>query len=170
MRPLLIAAAVTGVAFSAVQVGFSQAKPAATTSIQGAWKVAEVTFTGPNARKMTSPQPSVRIFTQRHYSFNDVNGDKPRPELPAAPQPQATEKQLADAFGPFTGQAGTYEVSGHEITVRPVAAKSPNAMRAGAFNTSTFRFEGNNTLWLTSKANAAGPVANPTTLKLTRLE
>jgi hypothetical protein len=85
-----------------------------------------------NARKITSPQPSVRIFTQRHYSFNDVTGDKPRPELPVAPQPQATEKQLADAFGPFTGQAGTYEVSGNEITVRPVA--------------------------------------NPTTLKLTRLE
>jgi hypothetical protein len=34
MRALLIAAAVTGVVFSAVQVGFSQAKPAATPSIQ----------------------------------------------------------------------------------------------------------------------------------------
>lgn len=96
-----------------------------------------------------------------------MTGDKPRPELP---EKDATDKQVADAFRPFVAQGGTYEIKGNEIITRPITAKNPNAMRKGAFQTSTFRLEGGDTLWLVSKANANGPFANPTTLKLTRLE
>ena len=137
-------------------------------SIVGVWRVSEVTFTGPNARKLTNPQPGLRIFTQRHYSINEVTAEKPRPELPDAPA-QGTDKQLAEAFGPFTGQAGTYEIRGNEITTRPIAAKSPNTMRPRNFATSTIAVDGK-TLTITGKSSPAGPIANPTTIRLTRVE
>jgi hypothetical protein len=137
-------------------------------SIVGVWKVSEITTTGPNARKIANPQPGLRIFTQRHYSISEVTSDKPRLELPPLGQ-AATDKQLSDAFGPFTGQAGTYEIKGNELTTRAAAAKSPNAMRAESFITSTFVLEGNS-LTITTKVNATGPIANPTTTKYTRVE
>jgi hypothetical protein len=56
------------------------------------------------------------------------------------------------------------------MTYRRIAAKNPNNLRPGAFTAVTFRFEGNDTLWITGKANQNGPIADPTTLKLTRLE
>lgn len=163
---LLAAAALIGTLGMTLGV-FVSAQRGSSPSIVGVWRLSEVTITGPNARKITSPQPGLRIFTQRHYSLSEVTSDKPRPELP--PQGKATDKQIADAFGPFTGQAGTYEIKGNEITTRPIAAKSPNAMQAGSFTTSTFTLEGS-TLTMTTKANAAGPIANPTTFRLTRAE
>ena len=163
---LLAAAALIGTLGMTLGVVVS-AQRGSSPSIVGVWRISEVTITGPNARKITSPQPGLRIFTQRHYSLSEVTADKPRPELP--PQGKATDKQIADAFGPFTGQAGTYEIKGNEITTRPIAAKNPNAMQAGSFTTSTFTLDGS-TLTMTTKANAAGPIANPTTVRLTRIE
>jgi hypothetical protein len=96
-----------------------------------------------------------------------VTADAPRPELPLQ---GATDKQRADAFGPFTANAGTYAIKGNELTRTIVTAKNPRVMNNGNFEVSTFRMEGKNTLWLISKADGSGPVANPTTVKLTRLE
>ena len=140
---------------------------AANSPVVGVWRVAEIAVTGPNASTIKTPQPGLVIFTQRHYSIDMVTSDAPRPELPAQ---GPTDKQIADAFGPFTGNAGTYAIKGTELTRTPVAAKSPNAMSSGVFQVDTIKMEGKDTLWLTPKANRAGPVANPTTLKLTRVE
>ena len=159
---VLGALVVFGSAMAAQQGGSS------TPSIVGVWRIAEVTFTGPNARKITNPQPGLRIFTRRHYSFTAVTSDKPRAELP--PPGKATDKQLADAFGPFQANAGTYEVKGNEITTRPTVAKAPNVMSGGNFATRTLKFEGNETVWITDKVSQDGPVANPTTFKMTRVE
>ena len=139
----------------------------ANAPVIGVWRVSEITRTGPNAGTVKNPQPGIVIFTARHYSIDMVTSDAPRPELPAQ---GATDKQVADAFGPFTGNAGTYAIKGNELTRTPVAAKSPNAMSSGIFQVETIKMEGKDTLWLTPKANRAGPVANPTTLKLTRVE
>jgi hypothetical protein len=43
-------------------------------------------------------------------------------------------------------------------------------MRDGNVDVETFKMEGKNTLWLTEKADFRGPAANPTTVKLTRVE
>ena len=142
------------------------AQRGSTPSVVGVWRVSEVTLTGPNARKIMSPQPSVRIFTRSHYSINEVTADKPRAELPAS---NATDKQLVDAFSNFTGQAGTYEIKGNELTTKRIAALNPNIMRSGSFATLSFTVEGN-TLTLVQKSNQDGPTANPTTWKLTRVE
>jgi hypothetical protein len=135
--------------------------------IVGVWHVAERTTTGPTAGTNANPQPSLFLFTARHYSILTVNSDTPRPDLP---QQGATDKQRADAWGPFTANAGTYAIKGNELTNTVLVAKNPNVMKSGGVQVFTFKMDGKNTLSLTQKANQNGPVANPTTFKLTRVE
>jgi hypothetical protein len=63
-----------------------------------------------------------------------------------------------------------YEIRGNEPTTKRIAAKNPAEMRAGNYLTFMFRLEGRDKLWLTSKTDENGPLATPTTVKLTRLE
>jgi hypothetical protein len=164
-----VAAGLSVVLIGVVQLLASAQGGVSNSAVVGVWRVSEVTTTGPNGRKITNPQPSVRIFTERYFSVTDVTSDTPRAELPL-PAEKRTDKQIADAYGPFSANAGTYEIKGNEITFKRIAAKNPAVMRSGNFATSTFRLEGKDTLWLTGNANDAGPVANPQTVKLTRLE
>jgi hypothetical protein len=157
-------AAVLGVLVAVGAMLYAQSN-SPSPSIVGVWKVTERPL--PGGRTLASPQPGIRIYTRRHYSFTEDTSEGGRPELPTE---GATDKQRLDVFGPFTAQAGTYEIRGNELTYRRIAAKNPNNLRPGAFTTVTFRFEGNDTLWITGKANQNGPIADPTTLKLTRLE
>ena len=138
----------------------------AQANLEGVWKVTEVTFTGPNARTITNLQPGLFIFTKKHYSVQAVTGEKPRPDLP---QENATDAQIAAAFRSFSANAGTYEIKGTTVTIRQMVAKNPNNMKPGSFVTFDFKIDGN-TLSLTPKVNTAGPIANPLTLKLVRLE
>jgi hypothetical protein len=161
----VILAAAVGVVGVYGIVGMAQKS---TSPVTGVWRVAEVTTTGQNARKVTAPQPGLYIFTSGHYAIETVNTDSARPDLP--PPDKRTDKQIADAFGPFTANAGSYEVKGNEVTFKIEVAKNPATMRAGSFQISTFRLEGKNTLLLTTKANNDGPAQNPFTTKLTRIE
>ena len=138
------------------------------SGVIGVRRVSELTSMGPNERTLTRPQPGIVIFTPHYYSRNLVTSDAPRPELP--PLDKANAKQIADAWGPFTANAGTYEIRGNELMTNRIAAKNPAEMRAGNFLTFTFHLEGRDTLWLTSKTDENGPAANPTAVKLTRLE
>jgi hypothetical protein len=136
--------------------------------LQGVWKTSEVTTTGPNASTNKAPQPGFVIFTGKYYSIVSVNADKPRPNLPQDIN-TATAAQLREIWGPFTGQSGTYEIKGSEVTFRVLAAKNPGVMATGNFATDTFKIEGG-TLTLVSKANQNGPANNQVTIKLTRVE
>jgi hypothetical protein len=144
------------------------AQRGSSNAVIGVWRVAEISFKGTTERTITTPQPGIVIFTPRYYSRNLVTSDAPRPELP--PPDKRTDKQIADAFAPFSGDGGTYEIRRDELTTRRVTAKNPAEMRDGNFLTFTFRLEGRDLLWLTSKTDENGPLANPTTVKLTRLE
>jgi hypothetical protein len=65
----LLAAGLLGVLIGITQiVGFAQ-RGGSNSAVIGVWRVSEETTTGPNGRKNTNPQPSVRIFTQRYYSI-----------------------------------------------------------------------------------------------------
>ena len=139
-------------------------------SVQGVWEAVQVNVTGPSPRTITIPEPraNLTILTARHYSRVEVHAEGPRP----APKDvaNATADELRAAWGPFFGEAGTYEITdGNTITMRPVAAKNPAAMAAGAFTTHTFRLQGD-TLWVTDQRNQSGPIANPVTAKLVRVE
>jgi hypothetical protein len=138
-------------------------------SIQGVWQVVEVTITGPAARTITipEPRPNLTIVAARHYSQIHDDAESPRPVLMDVRQASADE--LRASWGPFAAEAGTYEVIGNAITVRPLVAKNPAAMARGAFVSYTYTLDGD-TLRITEQRNQNGPFANPVSFKAVRVE
>ena len=138
-------------------------------SVQGVWQAVEVTIPGPVKRTIMvpEPRPNLTTITARHYSRVQVEAEGARPAV--ADVTKASADDLRAAWGPFYAEAGTYEVTGNMITLRPVAAKNPAAMTPGAFTTWSFTLEGN-TLRVTAVRNQNGPVANPPTITLVRVE
>ena len=137
-------------------------------SIEGVWRTAEVTITGPGARTINQMQPNLAIITAKHYSRLEIHADGPRPNLTDATK--ATAEELRQVWGPVVAEAGSYETSkGNLLTMRPIVAKNPAAMGAGAFTTYAYRLAGD-TVWLTHQRDQRGPVVNPPTIKLVRVE
>jgi len=159
--------------FAALSVGLvsSQGTAGQSTraSIQGVWRIVEATITGPAARTIAfTERPNLTIITAKHYSRVEVQADGPRPILTDAAR--ATADELRAVWGPFVGEAGTYELSsGGLVTMRPIASKNPAVMGPGVFITYSYKLEGD-TLSLTQQRNQNGPFANPFTLKLQRVE
>jgi hypothetical protein len=136
-------------------------------SVRGVWRTAEVRLTGPNAATFTQP-PSIGIITAKYYSRVEIHGDPRRPAL--ADASKATADELRATWGPFFAEAGTYELAaGNALTMHPVITKNPAAMSSAWYVTYTYRVNGD-TLWLTEQRNQRGPIANPMTIKLTRVE
>src|SRR5436190_21747004 len=163
MKKTVLALAVTGAFVCAL---FSQST---TPSIQGVWRVVEVTTTGPNGSTDTAPQPSIYIYTGKYYSMMRVNGTAPRPDLPADLANAKASDILAVYGNAFTAQSGTYELSRGKLTIHALVAKDPGPMASGSFNTSTYKLDGS-TLTITQVITNNGPIANPTTWKLARVE
>ena len=138
-------------------------------SIEGVWRVAEVTIAGPQARTIAfAERPNLTIITATHYSRVEVQADGPRPIL--ADVAKASADELRAVWGPFVSEAGTYEATlGSVITMRPIASKNPAVMGPGVFITYSYKLDGD-TLSLTQQRNQSGPFVNPFTLKLVRVE
>ena len=142
----------------------AQSKP----SIQGVWRVVEVTTTGPNASTNTSPQPGVYIFTAKHYSLVRDTASEVRPGIKSAAN--ITPAEALATLNPFFAQSGTYEISGSNlITTSIVALRPPAQGKYGGTNTWSFKMQGD-TLWMTQTLARQTPVANPVTIRLTRIE
>ena len=157
-----------GVATVALLVGHEAAAQSKPATMQGVWRVVEVTLTGPQARTIVfADRPNLTFITARHYSRVEVQADGPRPVL--ADVAKATADELRAAWGPFVAETGTYEVKGDLITMRPIASKNPAVMGPGVFIIYTFKLEGD-TLWVTQQRNEKAPFANPVTFKLARVE
>jgi hypothetical protein len=133
--------------------------------IRGVWQMTEVTITGPNARVISS-RDALLIVAGGYYSFTRVTTDQPRPE--PKDYASATADELRAVWGPFTANAGAYELSAETLTTRPMVAKNPAFVRGG-FAVYSYRLDGN-TLTLTEQRTRDGPVTNPATYKYTRLE
>jgi len=118
-----------------------------TNPLEGVWREAEIVVTGRDAATIQNPQPSLYIFTPSHYAMMGTFGDRPRALLKSFDL--TTEEKIA-AFDSFWGNAGTYEVSGDILTIRPIVARNPSFM-AGGFDKYQFRLDGD-TLWLTEKS------------------
>ena len=166
MQKLLFAALSVGLLASQGTAARSAQRP---ESIQGVWRVVEVTITGPGARTIAfAERPNLTIITAKHYSRVEVQADGPRPIL--ADVAKASADELRAAWGPFVSEAGTYEVvPGGLVTMRPIASKNPAVMGPGIFITYSFKLDGD-TLSLTQQRNQNGPFANPFSLKLVRVE
>lgn len=130
----------------------AQASSGAKSPVIGVWKVVE-TQTGPVT------QPSLFIFTARHFSRMIVAGSQARTPFKDQANPTAAEKIAA--YDSITANTGTYQIAGDSIVFDVLLAKSPSFLgRANA--KTTFKLEGQ-TLTLTN-------VENKSFLKLARVE
>jgi hypothetical protein len=155
---------VLAVAAGVSATSFAQAPQA---TFQGVWRTLEVVVPGATARTF-KPEAALAIFHGRHYTRIEVHAEQPRPLL--ADQATASADQLRAAWGPFVGEAGTFELSGtNTITMQARVAKNPAAMKNGATSVYTYLREGN-VLTLTQVRSHTGPIANPITVKLIRIE
>ena len=95
------------------------------TKLIGAWLITETSVTTPDGTTTNeNPQPGVYIFTEQHFSNMLIPSVEGR--LPFSSQ-RTDEERLA-AYDNFIADAGTYEISGSEITVHNIIAKEPNVM------------------------------------------
>src|SRR5262245_772018 len=118
---------------AALLIGTELSGQSKSASIQGVWRAVEVTLTGPGARTIRPSQPNLIIISGKHYSRVEDQSERPR-SIPAD-LAKASADELRAVWGPFVGEAGTYEVTGNVITMRPIVAKNPAAMVPGAFIT-----------------------------------
>jgi hypothetical protein len=135
------------------------------TPLIGTWKLVEQTTTGPAGKTTPANQPGLLIFTGKYYSTVADRSDAPRPDE----DKNTTAAQLLASRTAFDAAAGTYEVSGTTLTRHPIVAANPNIMHSDSVQTATFKVTGK-TLLITVTGNSRGPLANPTTLKYTRVE
>jgi len=136
-------------------------------AFQGVWRTAEVSVATPTPQ-IFRPGATLAIFHGRHYSRVEVHAEGPRPVLdnPAA----ASADELRAAWGPFVGEAGTFDLGdGNVVTMQAMVAKSPAAMTKGATSVFTYQRNGD-TLTLMQVRTPSGPSAVPVTIKLVRVE
>jgi hypothetical protein len=137
------------------------------TMFDGVWRTLEVVVPGPAGRTF-KPGATLAIFHGRHYSRIEVHAEEPRP--PLVDQATASADELRAVWGPFVGEAGTFELSGNNtITMTATVAKNPAAMKPGASNVFTYQRDGD-LLTLTQVRSHGGPSRNPITIKLTRID
>jgi hypothetical protein len=130
---------------------------AANGPLEGAWQVMDVGG---------MPVAGLYIFTSTHYSMMFTTKDRPQID----DTNKATADELRAMWGPMAANAGTYEVSGDLLTIKPTVAKIPIVMKEGANEVYAFRIEGN-ILSLTQRRNARGvAVQNANTIRLMRVE
>jgi hypothetical protein len=135
--------------------------------LQGVWRTVEVVVATPTPQ-VFKPSATLAIFHGSYYSRVEIHAEGPRTALknPAA----ATADELREAWGPFVGEAGTFEVGADGVlTMRAMVAKNPAAMANGAASVFTYRRNGD-TLVLTQVRTPAGPSAVPMTITLSRVE
>ncbi len=117
-------------------------RPAADDSqpaVEGVWKSVEVTVTTADSTYTNEhTHPNLLIFSKRHYARMRIAGAEPRPELPDEP----SDELLLVAWRPLRAHAGTYEVSGSEMTLKVIVAKSPNDTAEQRERTTAFELEG----------------------------
>lgn len=138
-RPLRRALALFALATLVVAPAMAQES----ASFDGAWKVVERWGNNPNAGdwKAENIQPSVYLFSGGYYSVTAVGGEEPRPQIPEGKnRGSLTAEEAIAIWGPYTSNSGTFEVSGSEVTMRPIVALNPEFMDGGSA-TYTYRFD-----------------------------
>jgi hypothetical protein len=149
---------------AALSTGITLTAQSRPGSIQGVWQVVEVTIAG----RTIKSQPNLTIISGTHYSRTEIQTEEARPLL--ADPTKATADELRAVWGPFVGEAGTYELTGdHLITLRPIVAKNPAAMVNGAFSVYSYHLEGAS-MTVTTQRNQTGPIKGSVTIKLARVE
>lgn len=164
---VVVAVLVPFIAASGLSV-IGQAKP----SIQGVWRVAEVTTTGPNATTNKNPQAGLYVFTAKHYSIVWDTSDQPRPVLPLVSEGKLSDADMIGRYrewSPVIANSGTYEIKGSQLFTHAVASRNTAVVASKHGLTFDFKVDGN-TLWLTLTNLIGDRVQNPATVRLIRAE
>ena len=133
-------------------------------ALRGVWKITEISVTSPDTNWTTrEPQPGLYIFFDTHYSTALIPENKSRPTF----SDQTTDEERLAAFVNFVSNAGTYEVTGSTLAVRPMVAKVPSAMTGSGFSYE-YSLEGDLLVLVLSAAWA--PTDGKITYRLSRLE
>ena len=133
-------------------------------SIQGVWRVTELWTCAPESPALplalllgtteVDPQPSLCIFTRRHYSFMLARPDLSLAETQGDQRgPGPTDAEKVAAYDSFDAHSGTYDLVGTTLTLQPVIAKAPDPFGRRPISFS-YRLDGD-TLWLTFRENAS---------------
>ena len=139
-------------------------------SIEGVWKITNVTATGANPMTNASPQTSLYIFSHGHYSIVADNGPAPRTAASVKDPANPTDAEKVAKYqewAPVTAQAGTYELKGATLIRLPTVAKNVVAIGPGGQAESEIKLTGE-TLVMISKSPAGQP-ARELRLTLTRV-
>ena len=162
-RRLCVVVAVLGITGVSV---LGQSKP----SIQGVWRVVEVTVTNPNPAPggrpkgtHTNVQPALLIFTAKHYSTVTDTAATPRPTTPFKVPEKPTAEEMTAAWGPFGANSGTHELNGTTLMRRAIVAKNPANQGLQNPSRATIKLDGNN-LWITTTENPTGKIEYPATI------
>ncbi len=155
-----------GAAALALTLGSIELQSQPANPLVGVWKVAEIV--SPQGEKNPNPQPTIYIFTARHYSHVSVTSTKPRPNYTG---PNVTDAQRLEMWQPFSATAGTYEVRGDALTIRPLVAKNPGFMDGGTFMTFDLTREGND-IWIRATQSQMRSISSTDAnrVRLVRLE
>jgi hypothetical protein len=138
---------------------------AAAQEVTGAWRLDEIS--GPDGKTAKFTNPNTYLFTKGHFSIIRIEGDKPRS---TDPWMEMTRDQLIDAYiKQFTASGGTYEMKGSTLTMKTTIAKNPAFMARANWISYAVKFNGQ-TMTLTATATNEGPIKNPQTMTLTRLD
>lgn len=119
--------------------------------LMGAWKVTEIA--NPGSPPLTHPQAGLYLFTEKHYSAVRLNGTRPLPSYPS--NDVATEADKVAVFNILYLNTGGYTVSGNNLTLSPMVAKSAFAMAPGRTLQYEFTVNGD-VLMLTQKPKGPG--------------
>ena len=103
-----------------------------------AWEVVGRSYErGDSSWVNRSPEPGLYVFTDRHYSVQEIRESGPRPPF----DDSTTDDERLRAFEVFHAHGGTYEVVGDRLLMTITIAKGPNTMD-GAITTYDLRWRG----------------------------
>ncbi|MDH3458164.1 MAG: lipocalin-like domain-containing protein [Gemmatimonadota bacterium] len=101
---------------------------AANPELVGSWRLVERAVADSGGTWSHSPA-GIFMFSTRHYSLMYVTSPEPRRPFPgdfAAWSP--AEHEELEAFRMLVANAGSYELAGSKVRLRPLVAKVPNVM------------------------------------------
>jgi hypothetical protein len=130
----------------AAMVSCQKSREPAKHPIEGVWRIVEIRNVGPEGETVNpAPQPSLYIFTARHYSMIWVPGREPRQGSAKTWFPTYDEK--VKDFETLIVNSGTYDLTDSTLTTHPMVAKTPEYVGGkGVFD---YRIVAD-TLWLTN--------------------
>ena len=96
-------------------------------TVVGAWELDRVEWTQGDSSGVWQTYKSVYLFTEKHYSIEDVSVERPSFSELAEGETRSYE-EIAKALNPLYSNSGTYEIRGDTIYYSVIVTKNPGFM------------------------------------------